>query len=100
MNKFLVLLAFSLLSLSVASASPLPCTISTGVDNPVTSGTVIVCGGLTFDGFQVLNPTGGAGGMVDILSAGLDAAGGIDFTFKPHLGPRPEGEHLFAGWGG
>src|ERR1022692_4726676 len=100
MNKILVLLAFSLLSLSVASASPLPCTISTGVDNPVTSGTVIVCGGLTFDGFQVLNPTGGAGGMVDILSAGLDAAGEIDLTFNPNLGPSQDEQLLFAVWGG
>src|ERR1022692_1896670 len=103
MNKFLVLLAFSLLSLSVASASTLPCTISTGVDNPVTSGTsgtAIMCGGLTFDNFQVLNPTGGAGGTVDILSAGLDPAGEIDLTFNPHLGPSQDEQLLFAVWGG
>jgi hypothetical protein len=100
MKNFLVLLAFSLLSLSVASASPLPCTISTGVDNPVTSGTVIMCGGLTFDNFQVLHPTGGSAGMVDILSAGLDAAGEIDLTFNPNLGPSQDEQLLFAVWGG
>ena len=100
MNKFLVLLAFSLLSLSVASASPLPCTISTGGDSPVTSGTVIMCGGLTFDNFQVLHPTGGSAGMVDILSAGLDAAGEIDLTFNPNLGPSQDEQLLFAVWGG
>ena len=100
MKNFLVLLAFSLLSLSVASASPLPCTISTGGDSPVTSGTVIMCGGLTFDNFQVLHPTGGAAGTVDILSAGLDAAGEIDLTFNPNLGPSQDEQLLFAVWGG
>ena len=100
MKNFLVLLAFSLLSLSVASASPLPCTISTGVDNPVTSGTVIMCGGLTFDNFQVLHATGGAAGTIDILSAGLDAAGEIDLTFNPNLGPSQDEQLLFAVWGG
>jgi hypothetical protein len=98
MNKFLVLLAFSLLSLSVASASTLSCP---GVfDSPVGTGTVIMCGGLTFDNFQVLNPTGGAGGIVDILSAGLDAAGEIDLTFNPNLGPSQDEELLFTVWGG
>ena len=100
MKNFLVLLAFSLLSLSVASASTLPCTISTGGDSPVTSGTVIMCGGLTFDNFQVLHPTGGAAGTVDILSAGLDAAGEIDLTFNPNLGPSQDEQLLFAVWGG
>ena len=99
MKNFLVLLAFSLLSLSVASASPL-CTVSTGVDNPVTSGTVIMCGGLTFDNFQVLHATGGAAGTIDILSAGLDAAGEIDLTFNPNLGPSQDEQLLFAVWGG
>ena len=99
MKNFSVLLAFSLLSLSVASASPL-CTVSTGFNNLVTSGTVIMCGGLTFDNFQVLHPTGGAAGTVDILSAGLDAAGEIDLTFNPNLGPSQDEQLLFAVWGG
>src|ERR1039457_4180750 len=99
MKNFLVLLAFSLLSLSVASASPL-CTVSTGVDSPVTSGTVIMCGGLTFDNFQVLHATGGAAGTIDILSAGLDAAGRIDLTLTPNWGPSQDEQLLFAGWGG
>src|ERR1039457_2290541 len=97
MKNFLVLLAFSLLSLSVASANTM-CTGGVGV--PVGSATVITCGGLTFDNFQVMYPTGGAGGIVDILSAGLDAAGEIDLTFNPNLGPSQDEELLFTGWGG
>src|ERR1022692_1447866 len=102
MNKFLVLLAFSLLSLSVASASPLPCTISTGVDNPVTSSTVIMCGGLTFDNFQVLHPTGGAAGTIDIL-VGSDfdsVTGASNLNFNPNLGANQGEQFLFQVSGG
>ena len=97
MKNFLVLLAFSLLSLSVASASTM-CPLTVPV--LATGTTVITCGGLTFDNFQVLFPTGGAGGMVDIISAGLDAAGEIDLTFNPNLGPSQDEQLLFTVWGG
>ena len=99
MNKFLVLLAFSMLSLCVASASPIPCTLN--MDFAVSSSTVITCGGLTFDNFQVLHATGGAAGTVDILSGVVDpATGEIDLTFNPNLGASQDEQLLFAVWGG
>ena len=99
MNKFLVLLSFSMLSLCVAIASPIPCTLN--MDFAVSSSTVITCGGLTFDNFQVLHATGGAAGTVDILSGVVDpATGEIDLTFNPNLGASQDEQLLFAVWGG
>lgn len=84
MNKFLAMLAFSLLSLSMASASSLPCTLSG--DNPVDGTTVVVCGGLTFDNFEVVNPTGGATGLIDITQYTDTGCGTeICISFNPNL---------------
>ena len=44
-KTFVVLLAFLVLSLGVASASLIPCTVENGgLDNPVTASTVVICG--------------------------------------------------------
>ena len=102
MRNMFMLGAAVLFCVSVASASTLPCTISTGVDNPVTSGTVIVCGGLTFDNFQVMNPTGGATGTVDIL-VGSDfdsVTGASNLNFNPNLGANQGEQFLFQVSGG
>jgi len=103
MKKFLVLSAFSLLSLGVASASLVPCTVSgTGVDGAVTSATVVTCGGLTFDNFEVLNPTGGATGLVDVLSGtDYDTVAGTAFLqLNPNLQANQDEQLLFQVWGG
>jgi hypothetical protein len=100
MNKFLVLLALSLLSLGMASASQLPCTVNTGFDNAVTASTVVTCGGLTFDNFEVLNATGGASGIVDILSAELCEGGQVCLSFNPNLQANEDEQFLFQVWGG
>ena len=103
MRKLLVLLVFAALSLGVASASLVPCTISgTGVDGAVTAATVVTCGGLTFDNFEVLNPTGGASGLVDLLS-GTDYDSGTGTAYlqlNPNLQANQDEQLLFQVWGG
>ena len=106
MNKVLALLAFSVLSLGVASASLLPCTISganSGVDMPVISTTVITCGDLVFSNFSVPNATGGAPGFIDILAGSdYDSVTGVAYlNFNPNLsGPNEDTQFLFEVTGG
>jgi hypothetical protein len=103
MKTLLVLLALSVLSLGVASASLIPCTLNQAVDTAVTSATEITCGGLTFSNFEVANATGGAAGIVDIL-AGSDydsVTGAAYLNFNPNLGGANEDEQfLFEVTGG
>jgi hypothetical protein len=103
-RNFLMLLALPVLCVSVASASLLPCVVSgSGVDGAVNSATVITCGGLTFDNFQVPNATGGAAGIVDLL-AGSDydsVTGDAYLNFNPNLsGSNQDEQFLFQVWGG
>lgn len=103
MKKLLVVLAFSALSLGVASASLLPCAITgTGVDGAVNASTVVVCGSLTFDNFQVRNATGGASGIVDLLSGTeYDSVTGTAYLqLNPNLQANEDEELLFNVWGG
>jgi hypothetical protein len=101
MNKFLLLLAFSLLIVGVASAAPIPCSI--GIDVAVSGSTEVVCGGLTFSNFEVLNPTGGASGIVDILSATFnapDCPGEVCLSFNPNLAGNEDEQFFFTVSGG
>jgi hypothetical protein len=107
MNKFLMLLAFSLLPLGIASASMLPCTISganSGVDDPVVSTTVITCGGLTFSNFEVANatPASNNAGIVDILAGSeYDSVTGDTYlNFNPNLQANEDEQFLFEVTGG
>jgi hypothetical protein len=102
MKKILGLLAFSLLSLGVASASSLPCTISgTAIGGAVGSSTSVTCGGLTFNNFQVINPTGGAAGIVDITEISDSACGSeVCLTFNPNLQSNQDEALLFQVTGG
>jgi|HubBroStandDraft_1064217.scaffolds.fasta_scaffold02218_6 hypothetical protein len=103
MKKFLAILTFTLLSLGIASASPINCTLNQSVDTAVTSSTVIVCGGLTFSNFEVTNPTGGAAGIVDILAGSTydSVTGDTYLNFNPNLGGSNEDEQfLFEVSGG
>ena len=100
-----VLLSLSILlgSLSVAQASLIPCTVSgTGDGGTVTASTVVTCGGLTFENFQVLNPTGGATGMIDILSGSdYDSVAGTAYLqFDPNLQANQDEQLLFEVVGG
>jgi len=103
MKKFLVVLALALLSLGVASASLIPCTLNQAVDTPVISSTVITCGSLTFSNFSVPNATGGAPGFIDLL-AGSDydsVTGAAYLNFNPNLsGPNEDTQFLFEVTGG
>ncbi len=103
MKKLLVLLALAALSLGVASASLVPCTITgTGAGGEVLAGTVVSCGGLTFDNFQVLNPTGGASGLVNLLSGTeYDPNSGVAYLqINPSLQADADIQLLFQVWGG
>lgn len=102
--KNLFVLTFTLLSVSVASAAYLPCTIS-GIPY-VTAGAGgtspdFTCGTLTFDNFQLVNPTGGAVGRVDILSAQYSTVTGeVDVQLNPNLLAAQDEQLLFQVWGG
>jgi len=103
MKKFLMVLAFSLLSLSIASASSIPCTVSTGLNNPVTDMTTVTCGGLTFDNFEVIDATGGAPGIIDITGAAYNSPecpGEVCLSFDPNLFAFQDEAFLFQVWGG
>lgn len=103
MKKLLVLLALSLLTFGVASASLIPCNISgVGAGGEVMSGTMVTCGGLTFDNFQVLSPTGGASGLVDVLAgSAYDSVTGTAFLqLNPNLQADQDVELMFQVWGG
>jgi hypothetical protein len=103
MKKTLVLTALSLLSLGIASASLIPCTImGAGSGGQVQAGTMVMCGGLTFDNFQVLNASGGAAGLVDLLSGTeYDSVTGTAFLqINPNLQQNQDEQLLFQVWGG
>ena len=107
MRKALILLAFSMLSLCVASASDIPCTISgTSFNTPVNGTTVVQCGSLTFDTFSVVNPTTNGStpnpGAVDVLATSyFDTGSGQAYLeFNPNLQATMDDEFLFTVWGG
>ena len=107
MKKLLALLAFTVLSLTMASANPIPCTISgTAFNTPVLGTTVVNCGPLTFDMFSVLNPTSGSGvpnpGQVDVLATSYydQGSGQAYLEFNPNLQATMDDEFSFAVWGG
>jgi len=106
MKRLLVVFALSLASFAMAGASLIPCTISgAGTGGAISSSTVVTCGGLTFDDFQVLNPTGGATGNVDIVSgpsgSQFDSQSGTSFLqFNPNLGANESEQILFQVVGG
>jgi len=103
LKKSLVLLSSSVLSLGVAGASLIPCTIGGGgTGGQVTSTTVVTCGGLAFDNFQVIDATGGASGLVDVLSgSAYDSVTGTAFLeINPNLQANQDEEFLFQVWGG
>jgi hypothetical protein len=78
MNKFLMLVALSMLTLSAANASALPCMLSG--DNPVDGTTVVSCGGLTFDNF------GSPLGQITVSSAPSRPAGFFNAVLQ-HVAP-------------
>jgi len=93
MKKVLVVLALSVLSLSVASASLIPCTVAdTGAGGSVNSSTVITCGVLTFDDFSIPSATATAGasnpGVIDVIPSATwydSVNGDVQLTFDPAL---------------
>jgi hypothetical protein len=107
MKRILALMAFSMLTLCLASASDIPCTISgTTFGAPVNGTTVVDCGSLTFDEFSVANPTSGTSapnpGQVDVLATSYyDTVAGVAYLeFNPNLTADQDDEFLFAVWGG
>jgi len=102
MKRLLVFLALALLSIGVASASLIPCTISgTAFSAAVSNATVVTCGTLTFDNFQVLNATPGAG-PVEVLAGSTfnTSTGTANVQFDPLLSGTADEELLFQVWGG
>jgi len=103
MKKLLVLSSLSVFSVCVANASPIRCTIAgAGTGGAVNGSTVVTCGSLMFDNFQVLNPTGGASGTVDIIAnSNYDpVTGAADLQIGPNLGANQDEQLMFSVIGG
>ena len=106
MKKLLVLLALSLLALCVASAMPINCTVTglgTGSQSGQVNGsTVVTCGGLTFDNFDVTGGTNGAPDIVDLIGTPTydSVTGQALLSFNPNLSGNGDEEFLFQVWGG
>ena len=107
MKRLMFLLALSILSLAIASASDIPCTISgTAFNAPVNGTTVVTCGSLTFDDFAVTNPTTGTNvpnpGQIDVLATSyFDSVAGVAYLeFNPNLQAQMDDEFTFTVWGG
>jgi len=107
MKKLLVLLALSMLSLAIASADDIPCTITgTAFDAPVNGTTVLTCGTLTFDDFSVVNPTTGSmvpnPGQIDVDGTSyFDTGAGVAYVeFNPNLQATQDDQFSFTVWGG
>jgi len=103
MNKLLMLVAILVLSLGVASADSLPCTISgTGIGDAVKGTTSVTCGGLTFNNFEVLNPTGPNNpGVIDITGiTDTECGSEICLNFNPNLQANDDVAFEFTVTGG
>src|SRR5260370_15876786 len=103
MKQLLVLSTLTAFSVCVANASLIRCTIAgAGAGGAVNGSTVVTCGSLMFDNFQVLNPTGGAGGTVDIIgNTHYDSVTGAAFLqFGPNLGASQDEQLMFSVIGG
>jgi PEP-CTERM motif len=111
MKRLLVLLAVTLLSLAVAGASPIPCTVngatSVSLGDPPGSGPNFSCGTLTFGNFEVVDAFGGAVGRVDlyynppVAEPTYDSVtGAVDFSLNPNLAASQDIGLMFEVWGG
>ncbi|MGA2134457.1 MAG: PEP-CTERM sorting domain-containing protein [Bryobacteraceae bacterium] len=103
MKKILALLALSLLSLGIASADLIPCTVSgLGSGGVVDTSTVVVCGGLTFEDFIVANPTNGASGIIDLIGTPSydSSTGAVVLNFNPNVAGSGDEEFTFEVLGG
>lgn len=91
-RNFVVLLAFSVLSLGVASASTITCSIvGPSVGSSVVDGsTEVICSdGLIFSDFSVTNSVGGVSGQIDLVSAGacgIQPGSGVCLVFNANIG--------------
>jgi hypothetical protein len=103
MKKLVLLLALSLLSLGVASADLIPCTVSgLGSGGVVDTSTLIVCGGLSFEDFIVANPTNGASGIIDLIGTPSydSSTGAVVLNFNPNVSIDGDEEFTFEVVGG
>ncbi|MGO4883360.1 MAG: PEP-CTERM sorting domain-containing protein [Bryobacteraceae bacterium] len=104
MRNSLVLMAFLVLSLGIASASSIPCVVmGGGAGGEVLASTTITCGGLTFSNFEVLNPTGGASGIVDFLTGDYNdpsCPNQVCISFNPNLQSNQDEGFAFTVTGG
>ena len=108
LTKGLYFFGFLALSLSVANASLIPCTVQNGgIDNPVTASTVVICGGLTLlVHFESQNTTNGAwrseyrpSGRIGVRFGNGHAAY-VSFNPNPKGGANQDEQFLFTVTGG
>jgi hypothetical protein len=103
MKKLLFLFIVTLLSLSMASASMVPCLTATGSITIGGSSPTFTCGTLTFDNFQLVSatPIGGSVGRIDILGAQYDTVTGeVNLQLNPNLQAGQDDQLMFQVWGG
>ena len=102
MNKFLTVMAFLVLSLSIASATPI-CTIANSPVVGLVNTTSVTCDdGLIFDNFSILSTTGTPVGWpgVDITAAGGCNGTEVCLDFNPSMAANEDVTLLFEVWGG
>jgi len=103
MKKVLAVVSLSLFSLGAASASLVPCTITGAtLGGQISSSTVVTCGGLTFENFNILNAAGGAAGIVDVLSGSSydTSLGTVNLQLNPNLQANQDVQLMFEVVGG
>jgi hypothetical protein len=99
-KRLLVVLALSVLAVSVAQAQTACTSSGLGSGGSLISTSVVTCGTLKFDDFQVINPTGGAAGTVDLLSNSEFLNGTAYLQLNPNLQASQDEELLFQVVGG
>lgn len=104
MKRLLALFGASLFALGIASASSINCTVSgLGSGGAVDTSTVIVCGSLVFEDFDVVSAIGiGNKGVIDLIGTpSYDSVTGEAFlTFNPSLTGTMDDKFTFEVVGG
>lgn len=102
MRQFLVILSFTLVSLTSVNASLMSCASATGdVTLGDTAGISFTCGTLTFGNFEVTSASGYAIGSVDIISGQYDSVTGeVSLNLNPNLGSSQDEGFMFEVSGG
>jgi hypothetical protein len=100
LKKFLIVLALAVFSTGIAKAQTACSATGLGAGSALISTSVVTCGTLTFSDFSVMNPTGGAAGVVDFLGTSEWLNGTAYLQMNPNLQMGEDEQLLFQVAGG